>query len=127
MKALRKYLITIIVGLAAVAGIVWAKDIIAQTEPTKIYHILCDAFFAVGWVLFAAGVLVFTSNEGTFDMLAYGISSFIDLFRDKSRKKYATFFDYRESRGEKKFSFGFLILCGLAFLAVSLVFLPLCS
>lgn len=125
MKKLRKYLITIIAGLAAVALIAWAKDIFAQAEPAKVFHILCDAFFAVGTVLCCAGLLVFSSNEGTFDMIAYGVSSFADLFRTTSKKKYDTFYDYRESRSDKKISFGFLLICGLIFLAVSLVCLPL--
>ena len=127
MKTLRKYLITLAVGLAAVAGIVWAKDIFAQTEPTKIFHILCDAFFAVGTVMCCGGLLILSSNEGSFDMIVYGVSSFIDLFRSTSRKKYATFFDYRESRADKKLRFGFLLICGLLFVAISLAFLPLCS
>lgn len=127
MKKLRKYLITVVIGLAAVAGIAWAKDIFAQAEPAQVCHILCDAFFAVGTVLCCAGLLVFSSNEGTFDMMVYGVSSFIDMFRAKSRKKYPTFFDYRESRADVKFPFDFLLLCGLLFIAVSLVFLPLSS
>lgn len=127
MKTFRKYLITLIVGLAAVAAIAWAKDVFAQTEPHRIFHILCDAFFAVGTVLCCAGVLIFSSNEGTFDMISYGVSSFIDLFRATSKKKYATFFDYREGKADKRIPFGFLLLCGLIFLAVSLVMLPLSS
>ena len=127
MKKLRKYLITAVIGLAAVAGIAWAKDIFAQAEPAQVCHILCDAFFAVGTVLCCAGLLIFSSNEGTFDMMVYGVSSFIDMFRQKSRKKYPTFFDYRESRADVKFPFAFLLLCGLLFIAVSLVFLPLSS
>lgn len=127
MKRFRKYFITLTVGLAAVVLIAWAKDVFAQTEPARIFHILCDVFFAVGTVMCCAGLLVFSSNEGTFDMISYGVSSFIDLFRPTSRKKYATFYDYRESRTGKKFSFGFLLICGLIFLAVSLVMLPLSS
>ncbi len=127
MKKLRKYLITIIVGLAAVGLIAWAKDVFAQTEPARIFHILCDAFFAVGTVMCCAGLLILSSNEGTFDIIVYGVSSFIDLFRQTSRKKYDTFFDYRESRSDKKISFGFLLICGLVFLAISIALLPLCA
>ena len=127
MKKLRKYLITLTVGLAAVAGIAWAKDILAQTEPAAIYHILCDAFFAVGTVMCCAGLLILSGNEGSFDMIVYGVSSFVDLFRATSKKKYATFYDYRESRSDKKLHFGFLLICGLLFIAVSLAFLPLSS
>ena len=68
MKSLKQYLITTVVGLLAVGAIVWSKDLFAQTAPVEVFHILCDAFFAVGVVIFAAGVLVFSSNEGTFDI-----------------------------------------------------------
>ena len=127
MKKIRKYLITLIVGLAAVLGIAWAKDLFSQTDPGTICHILCDVFFAVGTVITCVGLLIFSANEGSFDMLSYGMSSFIDLFRTKSKKKYATFFDYKESRADKKHSFGFLLICGLLFVAVSLVLLPFCT
>ena len=127
MKKLRKYVITLLAGLAAVLGILCAKDFFTQTDPQRICHILCDAFFAVGTVLCCAGLLIFSANEGSFDMIVYGMSSFIDLFREKSKKKYDTFFDYRESRKGEKVTFGFLLICGVLFLAVSLALLPFTS
>ena len=123
MRSFKKYLITAAVGLLMVGAIVWSKDLFAQTEPVTVFHILCDAFFASGIVIFAAGVLVFSSNEGTFDIFVYGVSSFVDMFRKKSMKKYNTFFDYRESREDLKLPFGFLLLTGAVFIAVSLVML----
>ena len=125
MRSLKKYLITAVVGLLAVGAILWSKDLFAQTAPVTIFHILCDAFFAVGVVIFAAGVLVFSSNEGTFDIFVYGVSSFVDMFRKQSQKKYKTFYDYRESREDLKLSFGFLMLTGAVFIAISLVMLYL--
>ena len=127
MKKFRKYLITLLAGAAAVLAIAWAKDVFAQTEAQKVFHILCDATFAVGTVLCCAGLLIFSANEGTFDMIVYGVSSFVDMFRTTSKKKYATFYDYREGRADKKIRFGFLLICGLLYLAVSLVLLTYCS
>ena len=121
MKSFKKYGITLIVGFLAVAGILWAKDLFSQTDPKSIYHILSDAFFVVGTVILCAGLLIFSSNGGTFDMLVYGVSSFLDMFRTVSRKKYETFYDYRMSRYEKKLPFGFLVICGLFFLAIAFV------
>lgn len=121
MKALRKYLITLLVGFGLVALILWGKDLFGQTEPVKIYHILCDAFFVVGVVITSAGLLVFSANEGTFDMLSYGMTSFLDMFRKNKRNQYDTFFDYRMSKADKKVQFGFLLICGVFFLAVSFV------
>ena len=95
---MKKYLITLGVGIALVAWIIYAKDIYNQTELINIYHILSDAFFVVGTVTTCAGLLIFSTNHGTFDMIVYGMKSFIDLFRKTSKKKYETFYDYRVAR-----------------------------
>jgi len=121
MKSLSKFAIVLLIGLLFVALIAGSKGILSQTEPVQIFHILCDGFFAAGVVITSVGLLVFSSNEGTFDMLVYGVSSFVDLFRRTSKKKYDTFYDYRASRVDKKVSFGFILISGLILLAVSLV------
>ena len=121
MKTFRKYLITLLIESLLVLWIIWAKDIFVQTELVSVFHILADGFFAVGVVVTLSGLLVFSSNEGTFDMIVYGVSSFVDLFRVKQLKKYHTFYDYRESRTDKKIPFGFLVICGLIFVAVAFV------
>ena len=123
MRSLKKYLITTVVGLLAVGAIIWSKDLFAQTAPVTVFHILCDAFFAVGVVISAAGVLIFSSNEGTFDIFAYGFNAFADMFRKQSRKQYHTFYDYKESRADVKIPFAFLLIVGGAFIAISLVML----
>lgn len=119
MKIFKKYLITLLIESFLVLCIIWAKDIFAQTELVSVFHVLADAFFAVGVVVSLSGLLVFSSNEGTFDMIIYGVNSFFDMFRSKSLKKYETFYDYRESKSDKKIRFGFLIICGLLFVAIS--------
>lgn len=121
MKRLRKYLITMLIGLAAVAWILWSKDIYSQTEAVTIFHILCDAFFAVGVVILCIGLLIFSTNEGTFDIIVYGVSTFFGMFKKNHVRKYDTFYDYRVSRADKKVKFGYLLICGLILLAVSMV------
>lgn len=121
MRAFLKYFITLFVGLLFALGILSSKDFFAQTQPVEIYHILCDAFFVVGVVMSGLGLLIFTTNEGIFDMTVYGLRSFFDLFRKNVNKKYPTFYDYRTSREDKKLKFGFLLICGVFFLAVSFV------
>ena len=121
MKTWKKYVITLVVGALLALGIAYAKDVFHQTEPVKVFHILCDAFFVSGTLITSAGLLVFSTNEGTFDMLVYGVQSFIGLFRRDYVKKYETFYDYREAHSEKKLPFLFLILSGLVYLAISMV------
>ncbi len=121
MRALKKYWITLGIGLLLVLGIVWAGGVFQQTHPVWVLHILCDAFFVVGAVFFAAGLLVFTSNEGVYDMFVYGTQSLLGAFRKNGRKKYDSFYDYRESRAKKKIPCGFLMICGLLLIAVAAV------
>lgn len=120
MKKL-KYFITLLCGFAASMLIFLVKDIFSQTEAVNVFHILCDGFFAVGVVITAAGLLIFSSNEGSFDAMVYGVGSFIDMFRRTSKRKYETLYDYRESRSEKKVKFGFLLICGLFFILLAMV------
>ena len=123
MNLVKKYLITIGAGLLAVLVIICAKDIFSQTEAAKVLHILVDAFFAIGVVLTGFGLLVFSSNEGVFDGLVYGVGCFIDMFRRTAKRKYATLYDYKQSREGTKFGFGFLVISGVAMIAVSMVLL----
>ena len=125
MKPIWKLLITLAVGLLGVAFVAWYKDILNQSQLVDIYHVLCDAFFVVGVVITGFGLLVFVNNEGAFDMMVYGVQSFVDLFRKQSQKKYVTFYDYRMSREGKKMKFGFLLIGGAVFLVVAGVMLLL--
>ncbi len=123
MKRLKKYLITTLIGLCAVALIAWSKELFIQTEAVKIFHILCDSFFAVGIVTLCVGLLIFTSNEGTFDIIAYGVSTFLGMFKKDYVRKYDTFYDYKADKADRNIKFGYLLICGAAFVAVSLVML----
>ena len=82
---MKKYIITSIIGLVFVALILISKDIIFQENAKDVIHILTDSFFVVGVVISGFGAIIFASNEGTFDMLAFGILKFFDLFKRKDR------------------------------------------
>lgn len=64
-------------------------------------------------------LLVFVSNEGMFDGIAYGLKAFWSFFRKDMLRKYDTFFDYREARKERKSPFLFLLACGGIFLLMA--------
>ena len=123
MRSAKKYLITLSVDLVVAALIAWSRGVLDQTELVKVFHILCDSFFVVGVVTTSAGLLIFSTNEGTFDMLSYGVQAFFGMFKKDMSRKYESFYDYRESRADKKVEFGFLVICGLVMLAISMVML----
>ena len=123
MRSAKKYLITLLVDVVVAALIAWSRGVLDQTEIVKVFHILCDSFFVVGVVTTSAGLLIFSSNEGTFDILTYGMKVFLSMFKRDMSRKYETFYDYREAKSEVKVQFGFLVICGLVMLAISMVML----
>ena len=121
MKKTLKFVITLFIGFAIAILIALSKDLFIQTSMEKIFHILTDSFFVPGVVITAMGLLVFARNEGSFDMMVYGVQRFIGLFKKNYQHKYDTFYDYRVAHSENKIQFSFLIICGIFFLAVSMI------
>ncbi len=127
MKRLLKYLITMLAGGLFVFAIADSKSIWTSESLQNTYHILCDAFFAVGIVITCFGLLMFVCNEGVFDGIAYGVKSFFSMFKKDMRREYKTFYDYKQSKAERHLPVGFLVICGSVFLAVAAVMYVLYS
>ena len=121
MNTAKKYLIAIGTGFGMSAVIAYSQGIFAATRPSVIFQILTDSFFVPAVLLLGAGGLAFVSNEGGFDALAYGITSFADLFRKEKRNKYKTFYDYKTEKAEKTLPVAFLLVSGLLFAALTAV------
>ena len=121
-----KYGITLAVGLVFAFLICVLKDIFVQTETKKIIHILVDAFFAPGAIILCFGLLVVASNGGMFHIISYGMMSFVNLFRKKrTQMKYKTYYDYKKAMSENPKPFLYMVIVGLFYVAVSMVFLIL--
>ncbi len=118
---MKKFSITFAIGLVMAALVAWSKELPGQTDPVRIYHILCDSFCVSGVLLAGIGALIFVSNEGAFDGLTYGLRSFAQLFRKREKRVHETYFDYTARRAKTKFSFSYILLSGLLHLAICLV------
>ncbi len=126
MKTVYKYLITVAMGLIIAFLALLPRDIFHLTAAVDIMKAFCDAFFVSGVLITCIGGLVFVSNGGVFDMLAYGMRTFFESFKKNvTDRKYRTYYDYKESKKDKKRNFGFLVVVGVAFIVISLVFLAL--
>ena len=119
-----KYLITFAIGCIG-AFIIMALKNIFQSETVKdTFHILTDAFFVPGVLITCFGILVVATNGGTFDMLAYGVMQFFNLFKkNPANRKYKTFYDYKKAQEDKKLEFWYLIIDGVILIGISLIFL----
>ena len=126
MKTVYRYLITTGVGMLIVLLVVLMKNGFTETDVEIVMQIWCDAFFVSGVFLTCGGLIVVASNGGVFDMLGYAVSLLWYTFKSsKVERKYKTFYDYREARKDRKRSVSYVLIVGLALLAISVVFLIL--
>lgn len=123
LKKILSYAIPSLMCAAVAVAILAAKGSFLKTGQSLMGD-LCDAFFVPGVITAGVGALIFATNGGAFDMLAFGIKKLFDLFkRDLTKVQYRTFYDYRQAQKEKKRSFASLLIVGSAFVVIATVFL----
>ena len=121
MKNIKKFGVSFIVCSICTFLIAWARGVFEQTAPIYVFHILSDSFLVVGIVTTCIALLLFVGNEGTFDMISYGLQTFFSFIKKDMSRRYETFYDYRVAKQEKKLPFLFLLLCGGIFLLMSVL------
>lgn len=126
-KLLINTLICICVGAVFVFLIIWARGVFKAETNLDIIRIMCDGFFGTGIILTCAGVLVFCSNGGTFDMIAFGTKRFFGaIFSSRKaveQREKKTFAEYREEHSSNKKDLLHLLISGGLFLIIAIVFL----
>ena len=122
-----KYFITVGVGLLIALIVAISKDLFTQTRPAIIFQILSDCFLVSGVVIAGIGLLLFVSNEGVFDGLSYGFKVLFQMFKKHPTPIKESYYDYRMAKGRFKLSFGFLLICGVVFLIICIIFTILFS
>lgn len=125
MRKILKYLVPIVV-CSAVAVLILVGRGSFRANGQTLYKDLSDAFFVPGIIMLCFGLLVFATNGGVFDMLAFGVIKLVDLFkRDLTKVKYRTFYDYRQAQQGRRRPYVYLLIIGGAFLLVGIVFFVL--
>ncbi|MCM1193651.1 MAG: DUF3899 domain-containing protein [Butyrivibrio sp.] len=127
MKNIKKFWVSFIVCSICTFLIAWSRGIFVQTAPIHVFHILSDSFLVVGVLTSCIALLIFVSNEGTFDGIIYGLQTFLGFFKKDMSRRYDTLYDYRAAKQEKKVPFLFLLACGGFFLlAAALMYAAYC-
>ena len=121
MSKSKKYLITIGIELFIAGWIAYSKNVFNQTDISMIFHILTDSFFVPAVLTMGMGALLFVSREGAFDGLTFAVTSFVDVFRKQKKNKYTTYYDYKQSKGNRDYEFVFMIISGLVFFVITVI------
>lgn len=123
-KRILPYIITAVIGIAITVAIICSKQIWAADSTKVVMQILSDAFFVPGVLLAGVGLIIFASNGGAFDMLGFAVLLFFNLFRkDVNKRKYKDFYEYRQAKKDKKRSMAFMLIIGLIFIAIAVIFI----
>lgn len=121
MDKLKKYLITILIGLVFAFLIAYTRGVFEQETKKDVFHVLCDSLFIPGVLLAGFGGLIFVSNEGAFDGLTFALSSFFKMFSAKGHERPKSYKDYKDEKGKKKTPMAYILLSGLFLLVLSII------
>ncbi len=111
----KDFIMGMICGAVITALVVW----LSLSREKELIHALCDGFFVSGALMLCYAGLVFSRNQGTFDIFSYGIShlfnirwpGFSTMEEDHKKEKFA---DYRERvSAKRKFPMGTLVAAGV--------------
>ena len=83
MKKKRRWvawLVTALIAGAMAAGVFFSRGGLTLTAPADILGALCDGLFVPGILLTGIGLLILVAGEGFFDIMSYGVNSFLVLF-----------------------------------------------
>lgn len=128
-KPTRKGLIT--VGINAGLGLLLAFAVVVRREIFRAQTVrdvcadLSDGFFIAGLVLSSVGALSCIASTGFFDIFSFGghtfLSHFVPRMNTEENRRY---YNFKTARAEKrKPPLRTTLFVGLAFVAVSIVFL----
>ena len=115
------YLITVLIAAAMAAGVFFSRGGLTLTAPADILGALCDGLFVPGILLTGIGLLILVAGEGFFDIMSYGVHSFLVLFTPlRKAEKHEHYFDYKMARAaRRKKTRNVLLWVGLAYVAAA--------
>lgn len=124
MKRWIKYAVCGFIGLTITLLVPTLRGVWQMGEK-RLLRALCDGCFLSFVILTGFGLLVMVSSNGIFDTLSYGVKNFFRLFNPDTSKlrPEESFVDYRKRKHDKPVQYGFLIIVGLCYFALSFLFL----
>ena len=122
-ETLRNY--AICVGIEAVIAflVIWSKGFFAHSAAVNI-QILSDAFFVAGILMTLYAAMVYISDEGGLIGIGFVLRNAVLAFVPMGRARHENYADYRARKmsQSKKHNNSYVLVTGLAFLFVGIVF-----
>ena len=105
------------------AVILAIREYSAADEAAVRFLNLADAFTIPGVIMLMAGVLVWISTEGVFDMILYGVNRGMASIIPFMRSSDESFLDYKTRKQSKRIKgYSFMFISGGVYLIPAIVF-----
>lgn len=119
----KQYLWTLGVGLAVSLSIALLQGFNLGNPAYQNAQYLSDGCFVTSMLLLGAGALTWIGGSGFFDIFGYGVRSLPTLFTPfKGPKRYATYYDYKEAKAQRRSGPQyFLLISGAVFLLAAAI------
>ena len=123
---LRDWLIIAAIGAVISLLVMWGRGAFSAQTAQETMRYISDGFFVAGVVLAGMAGLAYCGNEGTFDMLFFGIKQLVRSFtvRDMTQRK-ESFYDYRKKKQAAKKPVLYILITGGCFILAGGLFLGL--
>ena len=122
-NTIKKHAVCLGVGIAAAFLVAAARGLFSADVKAAVLLCLTDGCFVASVLFLGVGLLMFSADGGTFDMLAYGVKSVFSVFLPaQKRKNRESFYDYRQRKRAKKKPVAPFLVSGAALLLLSLLF-----
>ena len=118
-----KYIICFAVASLITVAVFWSKGFFGHSVAVNI-QILADGFFVSGILLTLFAGMMFISGEGALIGIGFILRSVVLTFIPMGRQKHEKYADYRQRklRGMKKTKDHCILVIGLLFLIVGIIF-----
>lgn len=130
VKNLLKYGISTAVGLLMVVVYVFSRDYGTRDfwswSLLNKALVLCDGFTIPGVVFLCVGGLVWASTQGALDGISFALKVGLKSLIPGTKKEHIRYYDYVQKKRENRpQGYGFLLIVGVAFMAVALLFMAI--
>lgn len=120
---LKKYIISFVILGVSTWFILALREFSQADAATVRYLNLADAFTIPGVIMLMAGVLVWVSTTGNFDMLTYGLLRAKEAFIPSPTAKDEKFYDYKMRKEKKRIKgYSFLFISGGIYMIPAIIF-----
>ena len=122
-ETLRNYAICVGIEIVIAFLVIWSKGFFAHSAAVNI-QILSDAFFVSGILMTLFACMMYVSGEGALIGISFVLRNVVLAFIPMGREKHEKYADYRARKlsQAKKHSNRYLLVTGLIFLFIGIVF-----